>query len=344
MKLVLAVLVALLVGAAGCGGGDSSDADAANTTADAAWSPDAITLPNPDAGPPDADTSVTFDCATIPAGPVSSKTIAGARGYHGLAIAPDGHIIGSDGSSLIKSTYTSDWSVFSPGIGWGQQMDWLPNGDLVMATDDDALTRIDSTGARTPIAFDVSAYGVVLGPDKLIYAVESWNGNVVTVDPVSGQKKNVVTGVTQATAHSAQFSPDGSRMYIGTIGSGTVYYVDVDINGNVIDDVKVFATNVGGGWHDAIGVDACGNLYVPDYNTSNVYRVSPSGVVSTYWVAPGFDSYPHGLVWGTGTNGWRADALYLPQPYNGNTVIEIVVGAPSREFEGTVINAPPMLP
>jgi DNA-binding beta-propeller fold protein YncE len=343
MKLVLSTPLALLMLSAGCGGGDDPAADSG--AADAMWSADAITLPNPDGAPPDADLSVTFDCDTIPSAPVSTTTMTGARGYHGLAITPDGDIIGSDGSSLIKSNYDNDWSVFVAGIGWGEQMDWLPDGDLVMATDNSGLARIDSTGAIIPIASDINAYGVVLGPDELIYAVISWdNSRVVAVDPDTGLYTDVVTGIDQATPHSADFSPDGKRMYIGTIGSGTVYYVDIDDNGNVIDDAKVFATNVGGGWHDAIGVDACGNIYVPDYNTSNLYKVTPSGQVSTYWVAPQFEAYPHGLVWGTGTNGWRADAMYLPQPYNGNTVIEIVVGAPSRDFQGTVLNPPPVLP
>lgn len=333
-------LVSLLIVAA-CGGDDAPAADGGNTGVDAMWSADAITLPNPDAAPPDADFGA-FDCDTIPAAPVSTMTMAGARGYHGLAITPEGNLLGSDGSSLIQASYTGDWSVFVPGIGFGEQMDWLPDGDLVMATDG-ALTRIDSLGATSPIA-NVDAYGVVLGPDEQIYAVEAWDGTVVEVDPETGIWTDAITWNVQATAHSADFSPDGKRLYVGTIGDGTVYYVDLDDNGDIIDDLKVFAAGVGGGWHDAIGVDACGNIYVPDYNTSDIYKITPSGQVSPYWIAPQFEDYPHGLVWGTGTNGWRADAMYLPQPYNNYTVIEIVVGAPGRDFQGTVLNPPPVLP
>jgi hypothetical protein len=29
---------------------------------------------------------------------------------------------------------------------------------------------------------------------------------------------------------------------------------------------------------------------------------------------------------------WREDAIYIPQPYDGNTVGEVVVGIPGRKY------------
>jgi hypothetical protein len=39
--------------------------------------------------------------------------------------------------------------------------------------------------------------------------------------------------------------------------------------------------------------------------------------------------------------GWRHDAIYVTQPYNGNTVVEVDIGVPSRDWPGvTAINLP----
>ncbi len=40
------------------------------------------------------------------------------------------------------------------------------------------------------------------------------------------------------------------------------------------------------------------------------------------------DEYGHGVEWGSGIGAWKADAIYLPQPYNGNTVVEVTLGIP----------------
>ena len=48
----------------------------------------------------------------------------------------------------------------------------------------------------------------------------------------------------------------------------------------------------------------------------------------------------HGVAWGSGVGGFREDALYLPQPVNGGTVGEAIIGVPYRTWDGTVINAP----
>jgi len=83
-------------------------------------------------------------------------------------------------------------------------------------------------------------------------------------------------------------------------------------------------------WLDGLTVDACGNLYVPNYETSAVYRIAPDGVVGLY-LEQTLEQYGHGLEWGSGVGGWREDALYLPQPYDDATVVEVVVGVPGAE-------------
>ena len=89
-----------------------------------------------------------------------------------------------------------------------------------------------------------------------------------------------------------------------------------------------------GGWQDAIGVDACGNVWVPDYFTSALYRISPDGNYE-HMVETRERWYGHGIAWGSGIGGWRTDTIYMPQPYNENRVREVVVGVPDGRFVRT---------
>ena len=294
-----------------------------------------------DAG--DDDTSAVFDCATVPAAPLSQAVIPGATGYHGLAFDGQGHIIGSDNSALIKADYQGNWSLFVPGQGMLEQMVTLPNGDLLIASaEDGALKRVTAGGTVTTIAPDIWAYGVVIGRDDMIYAA-NWDC-IYRVDPTTGTSAEWGTLPYGIAPHAIDFNVDFTRMYIGTTtgnGMGKVYCLELDANLDPTGPATLFALEVGFGYHDGVGVDCCGNLYVPDYEAKQLFRMSAAGVVERYvdWSSDS-DGYGHGLVWGDGVGGWRTDALYLPLPYDNNQVVEIVIGVPDRSFPGTVLNAP----
>lgn len=304
-----------------------------------------------DAAVPDATPLPTVDCATIPVVPTSVKTIPGARGYHGLLVTEEGKLLGSNGSSVIAATYTGETSLFATNTGFGEQMAFLPDGDIVMQTDDGNLTRITPDGTQTTLSPDVHAYGVVVGPDDFIYTA-TWAGEVYRIDPATGSKETFAIDLEKSEPHSLGFSPDGKRLYIGTTYSGPIddgpkmpggptgdslFYIDADANGSFDGEPKGFSAT--GSWHDAIGVDACGNLYVPDYNDQVLYRITPDGQAQVLWDPPSGEDYVHGIVWGNDVGGWRGDAIYLPQSYNDNTVIELVIGVPSSKFAGNVKNA-----
>lgn len=292
-----------------------------------------------------------IDCATVPTTAVSNDLIPNARGYHGLVITPDGMIIGSDGASLIQSDYDGNASVFAPGVGGGQQMDWLLDGDFVWNDGNGALSRVGLDATISTIVPNVGAYGATTGVDGMVYIVRDFA--VERIDPDDGTRTHLFDAPDPTGArfgfgiqpHSMAFSPDNSRAYFGTIGLGDVFYADFDGDMQPISaELELFASGVGngGGWHDAVAVDACGNLYIPDFYSANMYRVTPGGDVNLWWDPTNDDHYAHGAVWGTGEHGWKADALYVPQPYNGYTVREVVVGVPSRTYAGPVINAEPM--
>ena len=273
----------------------------------------------------EATVSVLYSCDHLPTYNLDDTTLSDATAYHGLAFDDDGTLIGYDArSALVKSRYDGTSAVFMPRVGGIQQMDRLPDGDFVLGDSTNrSLTRVTSAGASSVIATDVGyVYGVTVGPDGMVWTAD---GGIRRTDPSTGETTTILPQPTAWTAHSLNFNLDSTRIYIGTIGRGDLYYMDLDANLDPTTEPLLFASGVGNGWHDGIAVDECGNLYVADYSSSGLYRVELDATV-TPMVRANSSAYGHGAMWGNGVDGWRDDAIYQPQPYNGNTVREVVIG------------------
>ena len=134
-------------------------------------------------------------------------------------------------------------------------------------------------------------------------------------------------------------------MYMGTNSGTTVYYVDLNEDLEVISEPEPFRSGVGDGWMDGLAVDICGNVYVAEYYSGGMYRISPDATEMTtlFRVGASGSMYGHGIQWGSGVGGWDDHTMFIPQPYNGDSVAELYLGVPYRTWEGIVINQPPML-
>jgi hypothetical protein len=314
-----------------CSANDALPVSTSDTaTTSQATSTPTYTLPSTVTGGTGTGTTPTFDCDSVPTGVVDTRELNGPRAYHDIAFTEDGYLVGSDNSTLFKADDSGNIGQWIPGLGMIQQMDWMPNGDLVVAKESDgSIRRITPNGGQTTIATDVGAYGLIVGPDEMLYTAS--NGLVRRIDPDTGAKETLIDPPGWfGGARVLNFSPDFSKLYMGTsFGNGDVYEVDLDANLTPVGDVRVLATNVGAGnYHDSLGVDICGFLYIADYDTRALYRVSPLGTVQTLLDNTG-NAYGHGVEWGSGVGAWREDAIYLPQPYDNETVIEVVIGVPT---------------
>jgi hypothetical protein len=274
---------------------------------------------------------IDYDCDNLVQPFVSEVEIAGARGYHDVAFDADGHIIGFDGASaLLQVTYGGDVSVFLPGVGSTPQgMAVLEGFDLLFVNDDGDLRRVTPDAQVSIVASNFfGAYGVTVGPDQHAYV--GFGDTIARVDPESGEWTEFVN-LDGVTARDVVFNLDSTAVYISTIAQGDVFVVPVDAELEPTAEPTVFASGVGASWHDGIAMDACGNLYVPEFWSAGLYRIDPGGVVTTVYdaLSSGFEHYGHGLEWGSGIDGWNDHAIYLPQPYQGNTVNEVVLGVPS---------------
>jgi len=290
----------------------------------------------------------TYDCSQVPVQPVSSQIIEGPTGYHDVVFTPEGRVIGSSRQNidLMLADYKGGVSVFVPQLGLIEQMVWLPDGDLAIASAVEGIVRVAANGGRVPINGDIRPYGLILGPDDMLYAADQ--ARVLRVDPTTGASEVLIErgALRRGTPRVIAFDLAYERMFIGTYRGtqGRIYVVDLDETYTPVGDPTVWVSGVGrGAYHDAIGVDICGYLYIPDYSTQTLWRVTPNGsIVQELEVSSGLiqSDYPHGVTWGNGVGGWREDAIYLPMPYNQNKVRELVIGVPSRDWEGVAINLP----
>jgi MYXO-CTERM domain-containing protein len=291
------------------------------------------------------------DCSAVPDAPLEINQLEdGDReswptGHHDVAFDPEGWIVGHNMKALLRANRDGRRELLTSAIGGAEGMEYLPDGRLVVATNDgQGIVAVHPDGAIAPLAPDLrDAFSVVLGPDKMIYSAD--NDRVYRIDPDTGNVETYLDSVPDARV--LNWSLDHRLLYVGTRGQA-VYVIDLDRHLNPAGAPRLFATLPGDQpYQDGLAVDVCGNLYLPMW-PDNLYRLTPDGTFSLYHHWPSMDFYGHGLKWGSGIGGWRQDALYMPQPWNDSTeegslytVVEVVVGVPGRPPGGFPRPAPP---
>ncbi len=290
---------------------------------------------NADVRPSTPPDDPEVDCLNIPDAPLSTTELPGPldpgpRGYHDVVFDSEGWMIGSnDAGDLVRVSQSGTVQPFATGVNGAQGLAFLPDGTLVAATADGLIT-IAPNGARDTLLEGFQGYGLTVGPDGMVYSAD--NSIVVRVNPLTKAREDfLVPSAYNQTwgARTIAFDPDHSLMYIGSFGD-SVYVVALDEDFNIVGVPHKLGLVVAGGMFlDGFVVDTCGNLYLPNYGTSALYRLSPDGVSKLYHQFT-FEQYGHGGEWGAAAGGWRGDAIYMPQPYDGYTVTEVVVGIPGQ--------------
>ena len=283
----------------------------------------------------DTGTGVVLDCAALPTEPIGSTLFPDIHAYHGLAFDDEGNLIGSRNGDIIKYDYYGGSSLLSPNVGGLEQFDMADDGMLYVASGN-TIKQVAPTGGFINVATSINAYGVKVGPDGLVYAADS--SQIWRIDPVAMTQEIYIPSGPQRSPKVLDWSPDLTKLYFGNLSGGRVHSVDLDSNFDPVSAPVVLATGVGG-WHDGLSVDVCGYIYLADYVTSSMFRISPDGTVDTLFDPP-LSRYGHGLKFGSGLYGWREDALYIPQPYNGDTVSEVIIETYHRTWPITAINLP----
>ncbi|MCA9490905.1 MAG: hypothetical protein KC621_13345 [Myxococcales bacterium] len=273
-------------------------------------------------------------CADLVAAPLVATVLDQPRATHDVAFDPEGRLVASDGNALLRWPHDGAGAPWVPAIGPLHQVDWLPDGGLAVTVATTALLeRVDpDDGGRQVLAASLPAYGLRTGPDGWLWVTDGQA--LARVDPASGQREVLLQTLPDGRPKVVGFDHRARHVYVGTVGgTGTVYRIPLDRSGALAGTPEPFATGIGGGWHDALVVDACDNVYVTDAVTTSIVRIDPAGA-ATVVLDPPTEGHAHGLRFGSGVGGWRSDALYAALPYGGDRVAEIVVGVPAADFEG----------
>lgn len=348
------ILVAMFLIA--CGGGDDAGSDGGGGGGDGGGGTiDASNVdapPPPDAQQPDA-TPVEYDCNALPLGdngctgqhsedntcflPVD---VSNAIASEDLAFDADGNLVGSDNSTIWKTSYTGQPQLFVPNIDFRAGIQFIPNGDLIVANNDtNSLMRIEPDGTQHVVLSGLQyPNGVAVDDQGYVYVTEHDAGQVRRIDPLTGEFTIIVTpqdGI--GSPNGIAFNAAYDRLYIaGFDGDDTIYTLTIDDQGTP-GTVEVFASNVGSGWLDGIGVDACGNVYICDYGydgDTDIIRFSSDGSERVMIMrgipggGQGQSRYVPNIRWGSGIGGWSPTTIYMPDGWRQN-VMAIDLGVPS---------------
>ncbi len=298
-------------------GADDSKPPVDSQDTDPPW--DGDPLPWPD---------VDYDCAAVPDSYDEPVTFDDARAYHGMVFLKDGSLVGWDGrSSIAKSPYEGEYEPWIPGMTYLEQFVQHPNGDLyTIRLEHGEVIRITPEGGwETVMSGLYYGYGLTFGPDGRLYVVD---GDVWRLDLDTLESERLLRHPTNDSwlYRDVTFNEDTTKMYISKVYDLSVEVLDLDEHMDPVGEPTVFAT-VPGYWKDGLQMDACGYLWLPDYERHSLFRVSPDGAEVLEVLQTSEKEYGHGVEWGNGV-GWRQDAIYLPKPYDRAKVKELVIGVP----------------
>jgi hypothetical protein len=267
-------------------------------------------------------------CKNIPKGPFPLVKLQGPIASEDLAFDSEGHVVGSNDKAIFKSEYGKSPQVWVPSINFRAGLRYLPTGDLMVNNDTKGqLQRIEPDGTINVVLSNL-AYpnGMTVDMEGYVYVTEHDANRVLRVEPYS-KTFEVLSQGTIKNPNGIAFNAKYDKLFVaGFSGVGTIYVFNRAPDGT-FSGPSNFATNVGTGWLDGIGIDICGNLYIADYYATKIYRFPPDGssFETVMSGAGGSNIYLPNMQWGSGLGGWRRDRLYLPDGWNKG-VFEVDIG------------------
>ena len=275
----------------------------------------------------------TYDCDNLPAGWFNYTPMIGGKATEDMALDDQGMMIGAVNGALFKSDYAGTATIWVPGQNsFIAGLRALPSGDFVYSdVSANSLVKVDAaTGDKSTLLSGLS-YGNGLEVDLFgnVYVAEQNSGMVRRVDGVTGEFEVMATGLNNP--NGLTFSPDYSRLYVGSFGGGMIYVIDVDANMDPVN-VDTHVPQVGTGYLDGMGVDICGNIYICDYGQIKIFRISPDGMTVEPVIDLSPDSYwiPN-MQWGSGVGGWDPLKLYVLD-IDPTRMYEVDLGVPAKQY------------
>lgn len=277
----------------------------------------------------DTATVPELDC-TLPSLPRPFTTIQDFTRSEDFDFDADGYHVSVQNRDLVGNDLSGAFKLISPNIGLqtaGTRV--LATGDIVVADSGiGGLVLVDiSTGGQSTIVTNMSyPNGLEVDAQNRAYVADQNRGNVRMVDVYSGEQGIIANGLNNP--NGVILSPDEQTLYVGSFGGGMVYAID-RISDFAFDTPRILY-DVGGpnGGFDGINVDACGNVYITEYSTGRVYRVTPDGSRANM-IADLPSSWVPNMRWGNDIGGWDHDLLYVADR-NQARLFALDIGIPGK--------------
>jgi hypothetical protein len=286
----------------------------------------------------DSATYPEGDCDNLNPGPFTLSPVPGAIASEDIGFDDVGNLVGSDNTAIFKTPLDGSPQLFVAGLDFRAGMRYLPDGHLMVNHDTNGnLLRIDPEGEKHVVLSGL-AYpnGMTVDPEGYVYVTEHDAGRVLRVHPYTNEYEVLVSGMS--SPNGITFNRDYTLLYIDTFNGddNTIYTVEIDITTGEHGPLTGWVWGVGSGWHDGLGVDACGNVYVCDYvcfdnwDDTCIYRISEDGIAELDPIIdPPAMIYLPNLDWGSGIGGWDDNSIYMPNGWDHN-VYEAHIGVPGK--------------
>jgi sugar lactone lactonase YvrE len=255
------------------------------------------------------------DCSVLPPTPVNYQTINFFETAEDFDIDGDGYLGTIDSGNLVGTDMNGDRILIAPNMvsGGSAGTRVLPNGDWVIAdvgAGSLKLWEVASGVKRTLLAGLAYPNGVEVDSNSYVYVAENSGARLRWVHSVTGDSGTISNTLVQP--NGVILSPDEQTIYVGSFGGGVVYAIDrVAPNTQEWTNQRVlYETQGPDGGFDGVNVDICGNVYITEFTTGKIYRISPDGLDTALVVdLPSF--WIPNMRWGHGINGWDTDILYV---------------------------------
>lgn len=253
------------------------------------------------------------DCTILPGLPVNFTAYEAFDTSEDFDLDGDGYMCSNHNGNLACRNFNGDTKIISPGIGSTAGIRILPDGNWVVNdVGSGALVHIDAvTGGRTTVASGINyPNGLEVSADgRWAFIGENGADKVRQIEIATGTQYIAAQGL--AAPNGVILSPDEQTLYAGSFGGGVIYAVD-RISETEWDNPRVLFDPGGpDGGFDGINVDICGNVYITEFTTGRIYRLTDDGGLGNGTVAELPESWIPNMRWGHDIGGWDSSTLYV---------------------------------
>ncbi len=272
--------------------------------------------------------TLDINCHNLPSGPFQLVKVPGAIATEDLAFDGKGNLVGSNFEAIFKSSADGKVKVFVPAFPFRAGMRMIPSGELVVCDDQKGeLVRVDADGVRNTILQGLKyPNGLTVDLQGYVYLTEHDAHRVLRIHPYTGEYTVLTEEI--GNPNGIAFNPTYDVLYIGTFGGAWIYSLSISPDGTPGRLEKWGDMTHTAGLLDGIGVDVCGNVYVCEYGSTDIWRFPPDGknAVRILDSDPAITYLPN-MQWGRG-EGWDPNSLYLPDGWKVG-VWRLEIGVPS---------------